>query len=69
MLIGAGVSCIIIGWYLKIDSIIILPSFLEKNNIGNILTVFCSVITFLGYSNDFISFYRRDMHISKVEQN
>lgn len=69
MLIGAGVSCIITGWYLKIDSIIILPSFLEKNNIGNILTVFCSVITFLGYSNDSISFYRRDMHISKVEQN
>lgn len=40
-----------------------------KNNIGNILTMLCSVTTFLGYFNDSFSFYQRELHISAIDKN
>lgn len=69
LIVGVGGSYVVTEIYLKILNTITIPSWLEKNNIGNILTVLCSIITFLGYSSDSFSFYQRELHISTIDRN
>ncbi len=69
LILGVSGSYAVTGMYLKVLNIITMPSWLGKNNIGNILTVLCSVITFLGYFNDSFSFYQRELNISIIDKN
>lgn len=67
--IGAGVAYIITNNYLLINNKMNLPSFLNKTNIGNLLTVICSIITLIGYVNDAYLTFQREKHISTIEEN
>lgn len=67
--IGAGVAYIITNNYLLINNKMNLPSFLNKTNIGNLLTVICSIITLIGYVNDAYLTFQREKHISIIEEN
>ena len=69
LVLGVSGSYIATEIYLKMLNIISMPSWLGKNNIGNILTMLCSITTFLGYFNDSFSFYQRELHISAIDKN
>lgn len=67
--IGVGVAYIITNKYLLINSEMNLPPFLNKTNIGNLLTVICSIITLIGYVNDAYLTFQREKHILTIEEN